>query len=99
MTFQSFIKLGNTFIQNITLGTGFADNTVEVTEIKNGYELTAKDDSVKISFTIDTDSDDFSVLNVNRKMKKKDSATDCFDLGMINILMFYAEKVDDLFLM
>lgn len=85
MTFaiNFFRKLGNTFIQTIKLGTGFANNTVEVTEIKNGYELTAKGDSVKISFTIDTDSDDFSVLNVKRKMMKKDSATDCFDLGMI----------------
>lgn len=69
------------------MGTGFANNTVEVAEIKNGYELTAKDDSVKISFTIDTDSDDFSVLNVKRNMKKKDSATDCFDLGMIYIFL------------
>ena len=81
------------------MGTGFANNTVEVAEIKNGYELTAKDDSVKISFTIDTDSDDFSVLNVKRKMNKKDSATDCFDLGMkyfffyVLCFMFYAEKV------
>ena len=91
MKFSSIFKLGNTFIQNITLSTGFANNTVEVVEIKNGYELTAKDDSVKISFTIDIDSDDFSVLYVKRKMNKKDSATDCFDLGMKLSFLFYVE--------
>lgn len=77
----AFHTIGNKFVQSVLLNTHFGNSSLEIEEIPNGYELSAANDPVRISITIDIDVEDFSVLNIGRKMSSSDVATDCLDLG------------------
>lgn len=76
-----YFTIGNKFVQSVLLNTNFGNSSLEIKEIPNGYELSAANDPVRISITIDIDVEDFSVLNIERKMSSSEVATDCFDLG------------------
>lgn len=52
-----------------------------INEIPNGFELLQAHSLVRILVTIDVDIEDFSVVNIERKMSINDVATDCVHLS------------------
>lgn len=72
----------NSLIQNIKLGTDYGDHPLKVSQIPNGYEISTDHNLTLISFTIDINDKDFSVLNIRRNLTNTDIATDCFELGI-----------------
>lgn len=80
--------IGNAFLQQVLLDKHLGNQTLEIVKISNGYELFTVGKPVRISISIDTDVEDFSVLEIGRKMNNNDVATDCVALGrIINYLL------------
>lgn len=75
-----FHLIGNKFLQIISLNSN-ESSSLEVREVPNGFELSGTNNLDRISVTIDIDIEDFSVLNIQRKMSNKGVATDCLGLG------------------
>lgn len=69
-------------VQNIKLGTDYVDHPLKVSQIPNGYEISTDHNLTHISFTIDIDDEDFSVLNIRRNLTNTNIAMDCFELGI-----------------